>query len=104
MAFRRARCFSNSAASASRIRMSDLLALLHEALRRLHHGLRPESYFRGQHRAAVQVGADILRETLPTSRALVSAASPKRINGKFCKTKAEATGQALRDDVIGAVD
>src|SRR5262245_13453472 len=84
--------------------VADLLALFHAVLRRLPAGLRPESYFRGQHRAAVQVGADILSETLPTSSALVSAASPKRISGKFCKTKAEATGQALRDDMIGTVD
>src|SRR5262245_59784928 len=48
--------------------------------------------------------ADILRESLPTSRALVSTVSPKRISGKFCNAKAEATGQALGDDVTGTVD
>jgi hypothetical protein len=35
--------------------VADLLALFHEALRRLPHCLCPESYFRGQHRAAEEM-------------------------------------------------
>src|SRR5262245_34885865 len=38
----------------------DLLALFYEALRRFSHRLRPESYFRRKHRAAVKMRADIL--------------------------------------------
>jgi len=67
--------------------------------------VRSEPYFGWKLRAAVQVRADILGESLPASRALIDAAAPpKRISGKFCKTKVEATLQALGDDVIGTVD
>jgi hypothetical protein len=41
--------------------VADLLSLFHEALRRLPHRLRPESYFRGQHRAAEEMGANGFR-------------------------------------------
>jgi hypothetical protein len=38
--------------------VAELLGLFHEALHRLPHPLRPESDFRGQHRAAEEMCAD----------------------------------------------
>src|SRR6266536_557348 len=51
--------------------VAELLGLFHEALRRLPHRLRHESYFRGQHRAAEEMCTNGFSEVLTTSRAHV---------------------------------
>jgi hypothetical protein len=84
--------------------VADLLALVHEALRRLPHRLRPESYFRGQHRAAEEMGANGFGKVLPTPRAHVRAASAQDVGGEFRVAEADVTGRASGNDVTGAVD
>jgi len=79
------------------------LALLHETLRRLPHRLRSQPHFRGKHRAAVEVRADVLGEILPAPRAQVRPAI-ERIGGELHHAEAEATRQALGDGMIRAVD
>src|SRR4029453_13771841 len=84
--------------------VADLLALFHEALRRLPHCLCPESYFRGQHRAAEEMGANGFGEFPTTPRAHVRAASPQDVGGEFRVAEADVTGRASGDDVPRAID
>jgi hypothetical protein len=79
------------------------LALPDEALRRLPQCLRTQSHFGWNLRAPVEVRADVLSEILPAPRAHVRPVS-ERIGGEFHDTEVEATGQALGNDVIRAVD
>jgi hypothetical protein len=84
--------------------VAELLALLHEVLRRLPHRLRPESYFRGQHRAAEEMGANGFGEVPTTPRAHVRAASAHHVGGELRVAEADVTGRASGDDVARAVD
>jgi hypothetical protein len=84
--------------------VADLLSLFHEALRRLPHRLRPESYFRGQHRAAEEMGANGFGEVLTTPRAHVHAAPVQDVGGEFRVAEADVTGRASGDDVARAID
>jgi len=81
----------------------DLLSLFHETLRRLPHRLRPESYFRGQHRAAEEMGANGFGEVLTTPRAHVRATSAQDVGGEFHVAKADVAGRASGDDMTRAV-
>jgi len=83
--------------------LHQFLALPHEALRRLPQRLRSQPHFGRKLRAPVEVRADVLREVLATPRADVRPAT-ERIGGQFRHAEAEATGQALGDEVIPAVD
>src|SRR4030095_12057193 len=78
--------------------VAELLSLFHEALRRLPHRLRPESYFRGQHRAAEEMGANGFGEVLTTPRAHVRAGSVQDVGGEFRVAEADVTGRASGDD------
>ena len=84
--------------------VAELLDLFHESLRRLPHRLRPESYFRGQHRAAEEMCANGFGKVLTTPRAHVSAASVQDVGGEFRVAEANVTGRASGDDVPRAVD
>src|SRR4029450_7149368 len=84
--------------------IADLLGLFHEALRRLPHRLRPESYFRGQHRTAEETGANDFGEVLTTPRAHARSASAQDVGGEFRVAEAHVTDRALGDDVNRAVD
>jgi len=84
--------------------VADLLTLFHEALRRLPHRLRPESYFQGQHRAAEEMGANGFGEVLTTPGTHVRAASAHHVGSEFRVSVADVTGRASGDDVTRAVD
>src|SRR5215475_13123215 len=73
-------------------------------LRGLPHFLCSAPYFRGQHRAAEEMGANGLGKIPTTSRAQVRAPPRQDVGGEFVVAQADATGRAPDDDVARAVD
>jgi len=84
--------------------VTQLLALFHEVLRRLPHRPRPESYFRGQHRATEEMGANLLGQVASTMRTHVRAAAAQHICAQLREAIFPVAENAIRDDVIRAVD
>jgi hypothetical protein len=62
--------------------VSEFLAMLHQALCCLPHGLRSESHLGGQRRAAGEVAADVLDKVFTTPRTH-DRATVERIGGEF---------------------
>src|SRR5262249_31886625 len=83
--------------------VTGFLALLHQALRRLPHRLRPPLYFRGQHGAAEEMGANGVGEVLATPMAHVRAAS-EDVCSEFRVAEADVTRRTPGDDMPRAIE
>src|SRR5262245_28864283 len=83
--------------------VTGLLALLHQALRRLPHRLRPPLYFRGQHGAAEEMSANGVGEVLATPRAHVRVAS-EEVCSEFRVAEADVTRRTPGDDMLPAIE
>src|SRR5262245_18674654 len=84
--------------------VAGLLALFHDAQRRLSHLLRSDLYLRRQHGAAEKMCADGFGEFPMTPRAHVRAVPADHLCGEVCVAVADVANRAPRDDVPRAVD
>src|SRR5262245_10850958 len=82
--------------------VAELVALFHEALRRIPQLLRPEPKCRGHRRAAQEMSADGVGEVQTTLRAEVRAAPAQGVCGKSHVVEADVTARASGDDVVPA--
>jgi len=85
------------------VRLVHELLLLYQVLRRLTHRLRFEPDFHRKDRTAIEVRADVFGKVIPAQGTRVRPA-PEGISAEFHHAQAEATGQALDDHVIRAID
>ena len=84
--------------------VAELPGLLHEMLCGLSHVLSPAPYFRRQHRAAEEMGANDFGEVLTTPRAHFRAAFAEDVCDQLVVVASDVADRATGDDVIRAVD
>jgi hypothetical protein len=81
----------------------ELTTLLHEASCGLARLLRPPSHFRGQHRAGIQMRANVVGQVRTTTGAQLLAAA-QIVGGELDRAEAPRTPHALNDCVVETVE